>query len=135
MSATGRLLQTGGRASIEELVEGYQDAINAGDAKAYLKLIPRSERTREEKQHIKEKIDEYSGNDYEMKVESTDTRTFKSIISDNAKFVLLDPVFCPIISEKDSVKVSIKKGDEYYYEMITVYKIYGKYYLDDMDVY
>ena len=51
------------------------------------------------------------------------------------KFVLLDPVFCPIISEKDSVKVSIKKGDEYYYEMITVYKIYGKYYLDDMDVY
>ena len=129
-----RLFQTGGASTVDALVEGYQDALNNGDAKAYLKLIPRSERTKEEKQHVKEMINEYSGNNYSMKVESSDSLGLRRIMSDNAKLILMDPLFCPIISEKQSVKVKIDKEDGIYYEMITVYKIFGRYYLDDVDV-
>ena len=45
MSLYGRILPSGGKNSIDELVVGYQDAVNAGNSSDYLKLIPRSERT------------------------------------------------------------------------------------------
>ena len=134
MSLYGRILPSGGKKSIDELVIGYQDAVNAGNSSDYLKLIPRSERTSSEKSYIKEKILDYSGNNYKMSVTSTDSADKSSAYSGTAKLVLLDPLFSPIVEEKVNVKVLVEYDKGSYYEMISVYHINGRYYIDDVDV-
>ena len=134
VSLYGRIIPSGGKKSIDELVVSYQDAVNAGDASAYLKLVPGSERTSVEKKYIRENINDYAGNNYKMSVKASIPEEANRTISSAAKLFLMDPLFAPIVNEKVHVKILVESDKGSYYEVLTVYQINGRYYIDDVDV-
>ena len=133
-SLYSRVFQTGGQSSIEALVTDYQDAINDGDAAAYLKLVPKSERTSAEKKHIKEKIGDYSGKNCKMTVGASIEKEVNNTLSTTAKLFLLDPFGASLVNREYSVSVNIKTDEGTYKEILYVLQINGKYYIDDVDV-
>ena len=133
-SLYGRIIQTGGESSIEALVTSYQDAVNDADAAAYLKLVPKSERTSAEKKHIKEKIGDYSGKNYKMSVNESVQKETNNTLSTTAKLFLLDPMGASLVNREYSVSIDIDTEDGTYREIIYVLQINGKYYIDDVDV-
>lgn len=133
-SLYSRVFQTGGQSSIEALVTDYQDAINDGDAAAYLKLVPKSERTSAEKKHIKEKIGDYSGKNYKMSVGASIEKEVNNTLSTTAKLFLLDPFGASLVNREYSVSVNIETDEGTYKEILYVLQINGKYYIDDVDV-
>ena len=133
-SLYSRVFQTGGQSSIEALVTDYQDAINDGDAAAYLKLVPKSERTSAEKKHIKEKIGDYSGKNYKMIAGPSVEKEVNNTLSTTAKLFLLDPFGASLVNREYSVSVNIETDEGTYKEILYVLQINGKYYIDDVDV-
>ena len=128
-----KLFPTGGSDSIDSLVTEYQYAINHGDETLYLSLIPGCQRTREEKEYIKQHLNEYTGKDYKMTVVESKSVGWNQAMRDSADLFLLNPILSPFIT--DSYYVNVRVDEESSYRiMLVVYKCGGHYFINDVEI-
>ena len=129
----GHLIQFGGEKSVTSLVYSYKKAVNDGDSEAYLKLVPMCERTAGEKAHVKEVINNYSGNNYDMEYVESKVMESSTTARGIAKMFLINPFNSPYVSETRMITVRVK-GEDTRYLSLMVYKINGRYFIDDVDI-
>ncbi len=129
----GHLIQSGGEKTLTSLVYSYKTAVNDGDSKAYMKLVPLCERTSSEKEYVKGIIGEYSGKNYDMEYVDVKALEQADHIKASAKMFLINPFNSPIVTESKLVKVKVT-GEDTRYLSLNVVKINGRYYIDDIDI-
>jgi hypothetical protein len=129
----GHLIQSGGEKTLNSLVYSYKTAVNDGDSKAYMKLVPICERTSSEKAYVKGIIGEYSGKNYDMEYVDAEELDQADHVRVSAKMFLINPFNSPIVTDSKLVKVKVT-GEDTKYLSLNVVKINGRYFIDDINI-
>ena len=126
-----RFIPIGGEKSIDNLMLSFQSSVNNADENEYISLVPLSERSNKEISYVKENLARYSGKHYTFKAYDTKKTSFS--IVDTMKLYRMSPLFAPAIYEKYTVSVVVSDSEKDYDMSLMVYKINGRYYLDDVN--
>ena len=129
----GPFKQSGGRESVSDLMNDYVSALNNQDVDAYLKLLPKGERTDKERSEVQKAMSKlaYTGGDMTITVGASKSYSDskKTLVKDKLNKLSTLPVRVDSVQE---VNATIT-GEGYEQHIIfTVVESNGKFFIDDL---
>ena len=129
----GPFRQSGGRETVSDLMNDYISAVNKADVEEYLKLVPKAERTDEERKAVEKAFSKLEYTDGDMSISVGASKNYSDSNKQLVKDKLNSMSFMPVrVDSVQEVNATITGEDYEQHVIFTVVESNGKFFIDDV---